>query len=178
MKAGIGSSTASDTLLYAMAQMKYGLAQVKGYLSSGSQSAPGIKEGLELISAGLQDAVTGLGSAGTQNSLLYGTSQISSGLTQMKGGTSQMSQGLLDSLVTLNSTDAQLEAIAQRGKDFDHFLGRAENADNQVRFLFQSKPTYDYKTGGSVITAIILSLIILVLLIGGGLFLVRRAHSA
>jgi len=178
MKAGLGSGSVPNTLINALASMQAGLVQMKAGLQSGSMSSPGIQEGLTLISAGLGDAVTGLGSAGTQNSLLYGTSQISSGLTQMKGGTSQMSQGLLDSLVTLNSTDAQLEAIAQRGKDFDHFLGRAENADNQVRFLFQSKPTYDYKTGGSVITAIILSLVILILLIGAGLFLARRAHSA
>ncbi len=185
MQTGIGSAASPDTLLNGTAQIEGGLyqiggglTQVKGGLSTGSQSNPGMKEGLQQLSAGLAQAIAGVGSASSANTLLYGSSQISGGLTQMKGGTSQMTQGLMDSLVQLNSTDAQLAAIEKRGKDFDHFLGRAENADNQVRFLFQSKPTYDYKTSGSVVTAIILSVILLIVLAGAGLLLARRAHSA
>jgi X-X-X-Leu-X-X-Gly heptad repeat protein len=158
--------------------MQAGLYQLQAGLQSGSMSDPGIAEGLILISQGLGDAVTGLGSASTPDTLLYGTDQISGGLTQMKDGTSQMAEGLLDTLVTLNTSSAELAAIEQRGKDFDHFLGRAENADNQVRFLFQSKPTYDYKTGGSWITALILSIILLGALIAAGLLLARRRMNA
>ncbi|OFW56616.1 MAG: hypothetical protein A2W01_10100 [Candidatus Solincola sediminis] len=179
MKAGIGNTATANTLINALATMQGGLVQMRAGLQSGSMSSPGINEGLILISEGLGEAVSGLGSASTDNTLLFATSGITGGLTEAKSGTTQMLDGLSENLVMLNTTEAELAAIEQRGKDFDHILGRAEGADteNQVRFLFQSKPTYDYKTGGSMITAVILSIVILLLLIGGALFLVRRATT-
>lgn len=175
MKAGIGGTNVPDSLLYGMAQMQYGLGQLKNALASGDPAAPGIEEGLVELSSGLDTIVAGLGSAETPNTLLNGTSKVSEGLTQMKDGTSLMSEGLMANLVGLNTTEAQLEAIAERGKEFDSFLGRTENAEeNQVRFVFQSKPTYAYQDGKSWITALILSLVIMIMLVVGGLLLARR----
>lgn len=183
MKAGIGSGNVPDTLLYAMAQMQFGLQQLKAGLASGDPANPGIEEGLVLISAGLGEAIAGLGSSTTPDTLLYGASQVEGGMTQMKTGleqattegTSLMLDALYDNLVTLNTTEAQLEAIALRGEEFDHFLGRAEDAaGNEVRFLFQTKPTYSYKEGSSWITALVLSVIIALALILGGFLLGKR----
>jgi putative membrane protein len=180
MKEGIGNAGVSDTMLYAMAAMQMGLQQIKSGMSTGDPNNPGLVEGLVILSAGLSDAIAGLGSATTPDTLLYGTSQVSSGLTQMGGGTSQMQEGLMTNLGQLNLTQAELEAIKIRGDEYDHFLGRAENANNQVRFIFQTKPTYAYTQGSksSWIVAIILSIIIALALVLGGIFLARRFMTA
>jgi putative membrane protein len=176
----IGAASTPNTLLYAVDQGIVGLKQLKAGLSSGSTANPGIKEGLQLLSSGLGDAISGLGSATTENSLIYGTTAIKGGLDQMKSGTSQMASGLLDTLVTLNSSDAQLAAIAKRGEEFDHLLGKAEgdNVDNEVRFMYQNHATYSYTEGNSWVTALILALVLIVVLIAGGILLVRRRMSA
>jgi len=179
MKAGIGSSTSGDTLLYAMAQMQNGLYQLKSGLSTGSMSNPGIKEGLMLISSGIEEAVAGLGSPSTPDTLLYGTSQINSGLTELGGGATQLEEGMATLISTLNMTDAELEIIHERGEEFDHFLGRAEGEENNVRFVYQSKPTYNYESGSSTswIVAIVLSILIALGLVAGGILLSRRGEA-
>ena len=179
MKAGIGSAASSGTLLYALAAMQGGLASIKAGLSSGNMNDPGIKEGLVLLSTGLQEAVTGIGSAGTPDTLLYGTGQIKGGLTDLGGGATQLVDGMDMLVSTLNMTDAELEAIAQRGEEFDHFLGRAEGEENNVRFVYQTKATYNYETGSktSWIVAIVLSVIIALGLAAGGLMLARRSTA-
>lgn len=178
-KAGIGDAATDKTLLYAMAAMQAGLHQMKAGMSTGDPNNPGLLEGLELLSAGLADAIAGLGSSDTPDTLLYGTNAIKEGLTQVGSGTQKMVDGLYKNLVMLNTSEAELEAIAQRGKEFDHLLGRAEDATNQVRFVFQTKPTYNYKSGSkaSWVTAIVLSLIIALLLVGGGIMLSRRGAA-
>lgn len=179
MKMGIGSKTTPDTLLYAMAAMQMGLHQLKAGMSTGDPGNPGLLEGLQLLSAGLADAVAGLGSSDTPDTLLYGTNAIKEGLTQVGGGTQQMVDGLYKNLVILNTTEAELEAIAKRGAEFDHLLGRSEDATNQVRFVYQTKPTYNYKAGSkaSWVTAIVLSVVLAILLVGGGILLSRRAAA-
>jgi putative membrane protein len=179
--AGIGGSTVPNTLLWAMAQIQYGLNEMKAGLSSGDPNNPGLLEGLVLISGGLGQAIQGIGSSGTPDTLLYGGTAVESGLVEMgaglqegTGGTAQMLESLMDTLVMLNVTEAELEAIHMRGEEFDHFLGRAEGAeDNQVRFVYQTKPAYDYVDGNSWITALILSIIIGLLLLIGGIVLIR-----
>jgi hypothetical protein len=181
MTAGIGSSTTPDTALYAMAQMQYGLAEMKAGLSTGDPNNPGLLEGLVILSGGLGQAIQGLGSQGTPDTLLYGGAQIESGLVEMgtglgdaTGGTAQMIDSLMDTLVMLNVTEAELEAIHMRGEEFDHFLGRAEGAeDNQVRFVYMTKPAYNYVEGNSWLTALILSIVIALLLLIGGIILIR-----
>jgi len=76
-------------------------------------------------------------------------------------------------------TNAELEAIAKRGEEFDSFLGRAEDAENNVRFVYQSKPTYNYTEGSSTswIVAIVLSVIIALGLAVGGILLARRSAA-
>jgi len=179
IKGGIGDVAIDGTLLYALAAIQNGLTQIKAGLSSGDMSNPAIKEGLVLISAGIGDAVTGLGSSGTPDTLLYGSNAVREGLTELGGGTTQLEEGLGAVLTNFSMTDSELKAIAHRGEEFDHFLGRAQDADNQVRFVYQSKPTYNYKTGSSSswIVAIVLSIIIALALVAGGILLARRSTA-
>lgn len=179
IKGGIGDVAIDGTLLYALAAIQNGLTQIKAGLSSGDMSNPAIKEGLVLISAGIGDAVTGLGSSGTPDTLLYGSNAVREGLTELGGGTTQLEEGLGAVLTNFSMTDSELKAIAHRGEEFDHFLGRAQDADNQVRFVYQSKPTYNYKTGNSSswIVAIVLSIIIALALVAGGILLARRSTA-
>ncbi len=159
MKSGIGDAGIPDTLLYAMAQVQGGLQQIKNGLSSGDMEAPAIKEGLILISAGLGDAVSGLGSVSTPDTLLYGADQVNNGVQQVKEGLSRatsegtgvMYKGLVDSLGDLYLTQAELEAIRIRGEEFDHILGRVENAkENKLTFIYQTPATYNYKKGSNL----------------------------
>jgi len=177
MKAGIGDAGTNPSLLYAMAAMQMGLHQIKAGMSTGDPENPGLLEGLQMLSAGLADAIVGLGSSDAPNTLLYGTNAIKGGLTQVGSGSQQMVDGLYKNLVMLNTSEAELEAIAKRGEEFDHLLGRAEDANNQVRFVYQMKPTYNYKSGSkaSWVTAVVLSVIFAILLVGGGILLSRRA---
>ena len=175
----IGSTTTSDTLLYAMAQMQYGLNQVKYGLASGDPNNPALREGLIELTVGVDTAVAGLGSAETPDTALYATSQITGGLTQLSGGATQMEDGLAMIMSNLNMTEAELEVIKKRGEEFDHFLGRAEGAKNEVRFVYQSKPTYNYETGSSTswIVAIVISLLVALMLVAGGILLARRSTA-
>jgi putative membrane protein len=186
MKAGIGDAGVSDTMLYAMAAIQGGLQLLKDGLSSGDPSNPALLEGLLLVSggldqlnSGLDEAVTGIGSAGTPDTLLYGTDQLLSGTTQLNEGTMALEDGLLAVLTQFSMTNAQLEAIAKRGEEFDHLLGRAQDADNNIRFVYQSKPTYNYTEGSSTswIVAIVLSIIIALGLAVGGILLARRSSA-
>lgn len=156
-----------------------GLEKIKAGLSTGSMSNPGVKEGLILISQGLGEAVAGIGSSGTPNTLLYGTNAIKEGLTSVGDGTGQLARGVYNFLKAFYMTDAQVAAIAKRGEEYDHLLGKAENAENQVRFLFQTKPTYNYTTGGKGgwVVALVLSIVIGLILVGGGIMLGRRGAA-
>ena len=181
MQAGIGDAGTSDTMLYGMSMIQYGLSQIKAGLASGDPNNPALLEGLVMLSEGLEAAVVGLGTPGTPDTLRYGGAQIEGGLSELgaglgdaTGGTSQMVESLMDTLVMLNVTEAELEAIHMRGVEFDHFLGRAEGAeDNQVRFVYQTKPAYNYVPGNSWLTALILSIVIGLLLLIGGILLIR-----
>lgn len=179
IKAGIGDAGMDKTLLFATAAIQGGLHNIKEGLSSGDPSDPKILEGLVQITSGLNQVVTGIGSAGTPDTLLYGANAVKDGLTELGGGTGKLEGGLLQILTQFSMTDAELDVIAERGEEFDHFLGRAEDAKNQVRFVYQTKPTYNYKTGNSTgwIVAIVLSLIIALGLVAGGILLARRSSA-
>jgi len=179
ISAGIGDAAIEDTLLYAMAAIQNGLAQIKGGLSTGDLNNPGVKEGLILISKGLGDVLSGLGSPETANTLINGTTKLTEGLEKVGEGMGKVGGGLQMFLKSFNLTDAQLAAIAKRGEEFDHLLGRAENAKSDVRFIFQTKPTYNYKEGSSasMVVAIVLSLIIALILVAGGVVLARRGAA-
>ena len=65
-----------------------------------------------------------------------------------------------------------------RGAEFDHLLGRDDepaDAKNNVRLVYQMNPTYNYGTGNTTswVVAIVLSVIIALLLIAGGIILAR-----
>jgi hypothetical protein len=179
MKGGIGDTSIDGTLLYALAAIQGGLTQLKAGLSSGDINDPALKEGLMMISTGIGDAVAGIGSPGTPDTLLYGATAIGEGLMSLGEGTSQLEAGLGAVLDNFSMTNAELEAIAMRGAEFDHFLGRAEGEDNRVAFVYQMKPTYNYAEGSktSWIVAIVLSIIIALLLVAGGLLLSRRSTA-
>jgi hypothetical protein len=188
MQAGLGNTSDPNTLIGGMALMKDGLIQLQKGLSSGDMSDPGIEEGLIQISDGMEQVIAGVGSASTPDTLLYGTGQLASGLDQMKSGlqndvvnngTSVMASGLQSTVNFLNLSAAQVEAIKVRAKEFDSFLGPAQSGNNvdansMVRFAYQTKPTYDYQNGKSWITALILSIVIGLILIAGGILLGRR----
>ncbi|MGQ9703244.1 MAG: hypothetical protein ACUVS1_01495 [Actinomycetota bacterium] len=184
MKAGIGGAEIPDTLLYAMAQVQNGLYQVKNGLSSGDMRSPGIREGLLMISAGLGEAVAGLGSTSTPDTLLYGADRVNSGVEQVKEGliratsegTGVMYAALAENLAVLYLTQGELEAIKERGREFDHILGRVDNAEvNMLTFVYQTPPTYNYRKGSSLslLVAGILSLLFILAILGFSLILRR-----
>ena len=180
-KAGIGDAAVPDTLLYATAAIQGGLYDIQQGLSSGDINNPAIKEGLIMISQGLSDAVAGLGSASTPDTLLYGSGAVKEGLTDVGDGTQQLEAGVGSFVDAFNLSDAQLEAIAMRGAEFDHLLGRAEKpAKNNVRLVYQMNPTYNYKSGSNTswVVAIILSVLIALLLVAGGIMLARSKGTA
>jgi len=176
MKEGIGAEGAPDTLLYAMAQVQHGLYQMKSGLASGDPNNPGLKEGLIMISAGLGDALDGLGSTTTPDTLLYGADQVEAGLVQVSDGTVQMYEGLAEQLGELYLTESQLEAIEIRGDEFDHILGRARDAENNLAFIYQTPPTYNYEQGNksSWLVAGVISLVIILALLFMSFLLRRR----
>ncbi|MEW6555241.1 MAG: hypothetical protein AB1384_13265 [Actinomycetota bacterium] len=175
MKTGIGAAGAPNTLLFAMAQVQNGLNQLKAGLSSGDPNNPGLKEGLVMISAGLGDALAGLGSTSTPDTLLYGADQVNSGVQQVKDGlvqaadgTQQMYDGLATNLGDLYLTESELEAIKVRGEEFDHILGRTVDAENGLAFIYQTPPTYNYTEGSKtswLVAGVISAVIILALLL-------------
>ncbi len=180
MKAGIGDAGVSDTLLFAMAAIQGGLHTLKSGLRSGDPNDPALVEGLLQVTAGIDKAVAGIGSPTADGTLLYAADQVSGGLSRLKDeGTTKLEEGLLAVLTQFSMTGAELEAIAQRGEEFDHFLGRADGAENNVRFILQSKPTYNYTAGSSTswVVAIVLSVIIAIALVAGGILLSRRSTA-
>ena len=98
----------------------------------------------------------------------------STNVEELAEGTLMMEQGLMDNLGMLYLTEEQLEAIKVRGEEFDHIMGRADDADNIVTFIYQTPPAYGYKNGSSWKVAGILSLLILLVLVLGGILLARR----
>lgn len=176
MKAGIGAEGAPNTLLFAMAQVQHGLYQMKSGLSSGDPNNPGVKEGLIMISSGLGEALAGLGTTSTPDTLLYGADQVEGGLLQLSDGNMQMFTGLAENLAELYLTESQLEAIKVRGEEFDHILGRVDEAENNLAFIYQTPPTYNYTEGSSKswVVAGIISVVIILALMLYGLLLRRR----
>jgi len=183
MKAGIGAEGASDTLLFAMASVQNGLQQLKTGLASGNPNDPGIKEGMMMISAGLGEAVSGLGSTSTPDTLLYGADQVNSGVEELQAGMVQASEGtglmyagLTESLAELYLTESELEAIKIRGEEFNHIMGSTEDAENSLAFIYQAPPTYNYKQGSksSWMVAGMISAVIVIALLLMSLLLRRR----
>jgi putative membrane protein len=181
MQAGLGSASDENTLIGGTLKLKKGL-------SSGSAADPGIKEGLEQISGGLSSVLAGIGSHGTPDTLLYGANAIGEGLNKMKAGLQEqiingglvvMGESLGSTVTFLNESVATVEALKKRAEEFDHFLGKAESgsnvdAESMVRFIYQVKPVYGYKEGKSWITALVLSIVIGLILVAGGILLARR----
>lgn len=182
IKAGIGSAAADGTLLYALAAMQGGLHKMKQGLSSGDPKNPAILEGLAQISGGLGDVIKGLGSTGTEGTLLYGTYKIKDGLAKIgeglvkttDEGTSALTKGLEYFLGNINLNLGKVKAIEERAEEFDHFLGDPEGGSGTVRFIYQTKPTYSYKEGGSWVTGLVLVIIVGLALVAGGFFLARK----
>lgn len=182
MKAGIGSAAADGTLLYALAAMQGGLHKIKQGLSSGDPKNPAVLEGLVQIAGGLGDVIKGLGSPGTEGTLLYGTYKIKEGLGKIgeglvkvtDEGTSALMKGLEYFLGNINLSQAKVKAIEERAQEFNHFLGDPEGASGTVRFIYQTKPTYGYKEGGSWVTGLVLAIVIGLALIVGGFLLARK----
>ncbi len=182
MKAGIGSAAANGTLLFALAAMQGGLHKLKQGLSSGDPRNPAVLEGLVQIAGGLGDVIKGLGSPGTEGTLLYGTYKIKDGLGKIgeglvkvtDEGTSALMKGLEYFLGNINLSQAKVKAIQERAQEFNHFLGDPEGASGTVRFIYQTKPTYGYKEGGSWVTGLVLAIVIGLALIVGGFLLARK----
>ncbi len=186
-----GEGESDPTLNFAISAIIDNLFKIKQGLVSGSMSNPGIKEGLLQISSGLGEAVAGLGQAvagiggpTVANTLLFGADQINNGLNQLKAGliqatdegTGVMASELYKNLCTLNLTFGELEAIKQRGEEYSSVLGPLSEGEQDLRFAFQTKPTYNYKEGGglSMVTALIISLLLIIGLVGVGIFAMRR----
>ncbi|MBU4174099.1 MAG: hypothetical protein KKB90_07290 [Actinobacteria bacterium] len=184
MLAGIGSAQSPDTLLYGSSAVFSGLSLLQGNLSTGSMANPGLREGLVQIGDGLGDAVTGLGSFSTPDTLIYGAGQIEGGLGELKAGleeavsqgTDVMQEGLTESINELDLTQGELAAIAERGENFDNFIGRVENPDSEsdVRLLIQTQPIQSKSAANGWIIALVLSILAALLLVGAGIFAYYR----
>ncbi|MBU4302161.1 MAG: hypothetical protein KKE56_05290 [Actinobacteria bacterium] len=184
MLAGIGSAQSPDTLLYGSNAVFSGLSLLQGNLSTGSMANPGLREGLVQIGVGLGDAVTGLGSFSTPDTLIYGAGQIEGGLGELKAGlaeavnqgTNVMQEGLTESIKELDLTQGELAAIAERGENFDNFIGRVENPDSEsdVRLLIQTQPIQSKSAANGWIIALVLSILAALLLVGAGIFAYYR----
>lgn len=180
---GIGSPTTPDTLLYGSSAVFSGLSLLKGNVSTGSMANPGLKEGLMKLNSGVNDAVAGLGSPGTPDTLLYGASRIEGGLGELKAGlemavsqgTEVMQEALAEGIQELDLTEGELAAITERGENFDSFLGRVENPDSEsdVRFLVQTRPVEPPPTAKGWIIALILSVVGLMAIVFFGIFAFR-----
>jgi hypothetical protein len=88
-----------------------------------------------------------------------------------------MYAGLVDSLAELHLTQAELEAIKVRGEEFDHILGRVENAEaNKLTFIYQTPATYNYKQGSNLnlLVGLILSVVAAMAVLGLSALLRRR----
>jgi len=184
IKGGVGSPTANPSLLYGTNAVFGGLSQIKGAVSTGSTTNPGLLEGLEQLGSGLNEAVAGLGSPSNSNSLIGGSTAMASGLEQLKAGLVQASTGVNgqlapaigDSLKQLDVTMGQLEAIAQRGAKFDTFMGRVENtgSTSDMRFLLQTKPVQNPNQGKGWLIALVISLVGGAALVVLGLFAFKK----
>jgi len=184
IKGGIGSPTTDPSLLYGANAVFGGLSQIKGSVSTGSQTNPGLLEGLEQLGSGLNEAVAGLGSPSNSQSLIGGSTAMQSGLEELAAGlmqaftgvTGQMVPAIADSLKQLDVTVGQLEAIAQRGAKFDTFLGRVENtgSTSDTRFLLQTKPVQNPNQGNGWLIALVISLVGGAALVVLGLFAFKR----
>lgn len=182
MKAGIGDASMSDTMLYAMSQVQGGLYQISSGLASGNPASPGLREGLLMVSSGLDQAVAGLGGEGQPDTLIYGASEVNKGAGELKEGmtrataegTQVMIKGLAENLAELNLTTGELEAIKKRGREFDSLLGRAEDAKNVLSFVYETPSAESYEEGSSWKVALVLSLAIAAALITGGVVARRR----
>ena len=184
IQGGLGSATTPDTLLYGANAIYGGLSQVKGGATTGSMANPGLLEGLELLGEGLNEAVAGVGSTGTANTLLWGTDQINNGLEQLKAGltravtegTDVMKQGIGEALKELDLTFGELKAIEERGDKFDTFLGRVQNkgSTSDMRFLLQTAPVQNPNQNNGWLIALVLSLVGAAGLVVLGIFAFKR----
>jgi hypothetical protein len=184
MQGGLGSATTPDTLLYGANAVYGGLSQIKGGVSTGSMANPGMYEGLQLLDAGLQEAVAGIGSTGTSNTLLWGADQINNGLEELKAGitravtegTDVMQAGIGESLKTLDLTVGQLASITKRGEKFDTFMGRVKNkgSTSDVRFLLQTSPVQNPNQNNGMLIALVLSLVGAAVLVVLSMFAYKR----
>ncbi len=130
------------------------------------------------------EAIAGLGSADTPDTLLYGANLIEDGLTELQGGLTQATEegtqvmitGLDGSLTTINLTNGELLAIQARAAEFDAFLGKPLEGDSMMRFIYQTPAVYSYNDGGSSshTVAIVLSIVIALILVALGLFVFRK----
>lgn len=160
MKTGIGAEGADNTLLFAMASVQNGLQQLRGGLASGNPNDPGLKEGLVLLSAGLDKAVAGLGNVGDGKTLVGGMTLLDDGVKQLNDGNELMLTGLYEGLSDLYLTEEQLEAIRVRGDEYDHIMGPTRGAEeNSLAFIYQTPATYQYKDGSmsSIVVAVIIT---------------------
>jgi hypothetical protein len=184
IKAGIGSVNTNPSLLYGANAVYGGLTQIKGSVSTGSMTNPGLIEGLEQLGSGLNTAVAGLGSTSNPNTLIGGSTQIQSGLQQLAAGlnqaytgvTGQMAPAVSDSLKQLDLTVGQLAAITQRGEKFDTYLGRVENkgSTSDTRFLLQTAPVQNPIDNNGWIIALVISLLGAAFLVVAGLFAFKK----
>lgn len=186
--AAIGSVTTPDTLLYGMNALYGGLSQVAGSVSTGSAANPGLLEGLVQLKAGTAKAVAGIGTPGTDGTLLYGATQIEGGLGQLQEGltkavtegTNVMEEGLAESIAELDLTQGELVAIAQAGKEFDAFLGKVESpkgAENNLRMITQTKPVQTPVTNSMWIWMLVIGLAAAVGIVLIGSFAFRRLSA-
>lgn len=88
MKAGVALLSGGVALLID------GVQELKAGLRSGDINDPGLLEGLQLVRDGLTTAIAGLGTVGTPETLIDGTSQLLSGAQDLGDGLGQARAGV------------------------------------------------------------------------------------
>lgn len=181
LKGEVGNVTSPGTAMYDTNSLLSSLYQMKAETSTGSQTNPGLLEGLEQLGSGLSEAASG---AGLMES---GSGQIVGGLEMLKAGlmravnegTDVMGAALGESLKELDLTVGQLEAIAERGETYNTFLGplKDEGSTSDIRFLLQTKPVQNPSENNGWLIALIISIVGAAALVVFGLFAFRKSSA-
>ncbi|SHG94824.1 hypothetical protein SAMN02745221_01333 [Thermosyntropha lipolytica DSM 11003] len=149
-----------------------------------SNSLGKVDAGLGLMVAGLGNVdkngnpVKSVDASGNPNTLLYalaamqagieekalpGMAKIKEGTGQIGSGAGQAKEAIYEGMKTFASVGAIADALAQKAKEADTFLGKPEGAEGSVAYVFQtpeiSKQANAVKYGaGAVVVALIILL--------------------
>lgn len=126
-----------DALVAGVETLIDGMEDIKVGLESADPSDPGVLEGLQAVSAGLAEAIAGIGTVGEEDTLTDGVNQLFVGAEDLADGIQQLADGLAE--LTTGTSDAetgagdladglgQIETGATDAKDGASQIGDGQN---------------------------------------------------